>query len=123
MQSIPAVNPWLAAVEPSPIGETKRWVLGRTFPADRPLIDLSQAVPGYPPAIELRRHLGELLLDPAVHGYTPILGLPALRENYAAHLADFYGAPVTPGEVGITSGCNQAFCLALMKFSPRPATR
>jgi len=46
-------------------------------------------VPGYPPAIELRRHLGELLLDPTMHGYTPILGLPPLRENYAAHLSAF----------------------------------
>src|ERR671919_624843 len=43
MRDIPVANPWLAAVEPSPIGETKRWVLGRTFPADRPLIDLNQA--------------------------------------------------------------------------------
>jgi len=117
MRDVPLVNPWLAAVEPSPIGETKRWVLGRTFPADRPLIDLSQAVPGYPPAMALRRHLGEQLLDPAMHGYTPILGLPALRENYAAHLSSFYGATVTPGEVGITSGCNQAFCLALMSIA------
>jgi aspartate/methionine/tyrosine aminotransferase len=117
MQQIPTANPWLAAVEPSPIGETKRWVLNRTFPADRPLIDLSQAVPGYPPAIELRRHLGELLLDPTMHGYTPILGLPALRENYAAHLSGFYGAPIAAGEVGITSGCNQAFCLALMSIA------
>jgi aspartate/methionine/tyrosine aminotransferase len=117
MQHILAANPWLVAVEPSPIGEAKRWVLGRSFPVDQPLVDLSQAVPGYPPALELRRHLGELLLDPAVHGYTPILGLPALRESYAAHLADFYGAPVTPGEVGITAGCNQAFCLALMSLA------
>ncbi len=75
MQQIPTANPWLAAVEPSPIGETKRWVLNRTFPADRPLIDLSQAVPGYPPAHRTaRQHLGELLLDPTMHGYTPILG-------------------------------------------------
>jgi len=81
------------------------------------LIDLSQAVPGYPPAMELRRHLGERLLDPTMHGYTPILGLPALRDDYAAHLASFYGAAVTPGEVGITSGCNQAFCLALMSIA------
>ena len=92
-------------------------MLDRTFPADRPLIDLSQAVPGYPPAMELRRHLGERLLDPAMHGYTPILGLPALREDYAAHLSAFYGAPIAPGEVGITSGCNQAFCLALMSIA------
>lgn len=117
MTTVPTPNPWLAAVAPSPIGETKRWVMGRTFPADRPLIDLSQAVPGYPPALELRQHLGELLLDPTMHGYTPILGLPVLREAYAAHLSDFYGAPVAPGEVGITSGCNQAFCLALMSIA------
>src|SRR6516162_11932223 len=99
MPDNPTPNPWLVAVEPSPIGETKRWVLGRTFPAERPLIDLSQAVPGYPPAMELRRHLGELLLDPTLHGYTPILGLPSLREAYAAHLSSFYGATITAGEV------------------------
>ena len=103
--------------EAPPIGETKRWVLGRTFPADRPLIDLSQAVPGYPPAMELREHLGRVLLDPAMHGYTPILGVPALREHYAGHLSSFYGARIAPGEVGITSGCNQAFCLALMSIA------
>jgi aspartate/methionine/tyrosine aminotransferase len=117
MQKIPAVNSWLAAVEPSPIGETKRWVLDRTFPADRPLINLSQAVPGYPPALELRQHLGTLLLDPAMHGYTPTMGLPDLRSGYAQHLSDFYGAPVSADEVGITSGCNQAFCLALMSIA------
>jgi len=81
------------------------------------LINLSQAVPGYPPALKLRQHLGTLLLDPAMHGYTPILGLPPLRESYAAHLSGFYGAPVTASEVGITSGCNQAFCLALMSIA------
>jgi aspartate/methionine/tyrosine aminotransferase len=117
MQPVPLVNPLLGAVEPSPIGETKRWVLGRTFPAERPLIDLSQAVPGYPPAMDLRKHLGELLLDPAMHGYTPILGLPVLREAYAAHLSTFYGAALSAAEVGITSGCNQAFCLALMSLA------
>ena len=117
MQISPAANPWLAAVAPSPIGETKRWVLGRTFPSDRPLIDLSQAVPGYPPALEMRKHLGQLLLDPAMHGYTPILGLQALRETYAAHLSSFYGARIGADEVGITSGCNQAFCLALMSIA------
>ncbi len=117
MQDFPSANPWLAAVEPSPIGETRRWVQGRTFPTERPLIDLSQAVPGYPPALELRRHLGELLLDPTMHGYTSILGLASLREAYSAHLSSFYGAGITAGEVGITSGCNQAFCLALMSLA------
>jgi len=117
MQGAPAANAWIAAVEPSPIAETRRWVSGRSFGADRPLIDLSQAVPGYPPALQLRKHLATLLLDPAMHGYTPTLGLPTLREDYAAHLSSFYGAPIAAGEVGITSGCNQAFCLALMSIA------
>jgi aspartate/methionine/tyrosine aminotransferase len=117
MRDAPAANSWLAAVEPSPIAETRRWVLGRRFPADRPLIDLSQAVPGYPPALQMRKHLGELLLDPAMHGYTPTLGQPSLRQDYASHLSSFYGAPIAAPEVGITSGCNQAFCLALMSIA------
>ena len=117
MRDAPIANPWLAAVEPSPIAETRRWVATRRFPADRPLIDLSQAVPGYPPALQLRKHLGEQLLEPAMHGYTPTLGLPVLRENHAAHLSSFYGSTISAGEVGITSGCNQAFCLALMSIA------
>ncbi len=67
--------------------------------------------------MELRQHLGTVLLDPAMHGYTPILGVPALREEYAAHLSAFYGSRITPAEVGITSGCNQAFCLSLMSIA------
>jgi len=94
MRQVPTTNPWLAAVEALAHRRDQRWCWVRTFPADRPLIDLSQAVPGYPPAIELRASLGELLLDPTMHGYTPILGLPPLRENYAAHLSAFYGAPI-----------------------------
>src|SRR6202012_5961627 len=68
-------------------------------------------------ALELRQHLGELLLDPTMHGYTPILGLAPLRGAYAEHLSGFYGAPIATNEVGITSGCNQAFCLALMSIA------
>jgi aspartate/methionine/tyrosine aminotransferase len=115
--TLPIINPWLAAVAPSPIVEAKSWVLGRGFPAAKPLIDLSQAVPGYPPALELRKHLGELLLDPTMHGYTPVLGVPALRSFYAAHLSTFYGTPIAATEVGITSGCNQAFCLTIMSLA------
>jgi len=117
MHDVLTPNPWLASVDPSPIGETRRWLHGRSFPPDRPLIDLSQAVPGYPPPLELRQHLGTLLLDPAMHGYTPTLGLPTLREAYAAHLSSFYGAAIAPSEVGITSGCNQAFCLAVSSLA------
>ena len=117
MRDAPVANPWLAAVEPSPIGETKRWVLGRNFPADRPLIDLSQAVPGYPPAMELRRHLGDGCSIRRCTATRRSSACRALREDYAAHLSSFYGAPSPPDEVGITSGCNQAFCLAMMSIA------
>jgi aspartate/methionine/tyrosine aminotransferase len=117
MNISPIANPLLAAVAPSPIAETRGWVLGRKFPADKPLIDLAQAVPGHPPATELREHLAGVLRDPAKHGYTAILGIPELRAEYAAHLSAFYGAPIATGEVGITSGCNQAFCLAMMALA------
>ena len=82
MNVSPIANPLLAAVAPSPIAETRGWVLGRSFPADKPLIDLAQAVPGHPPPGELREHLAGVLRDPGKHGYTAILGIPELREAY-----------------------------------------
>ncbi|MGF6228422.1 aspartate/methionine/tyrosine aminotransferase [Inquilinus ginsengisoli] len=112
------LNPLLAAVAAPPIAEAQRWVEGRFFPADRPLIDLAQAVPGYSPPEALTAHLAERLRDPAVHRYTAILGLPALRAALAARFARYYGgaigpAPITSANVAITAGCNQAFCLTM----------
>ncbi len=75
-------------------------------------------MPGYPPAIELRSHLGELLLDPDdARLYADPRPAGAARELRRAISRGFYGAPITAGEVGITSGCNQAFCLALMSIA------
>ena len=37
------------AIEP-PIAEAQSWISGRTFPEEKPLINLAQAVPSYPPA-------------------------------------------------------------------------
>ncbi|MGK9232168.1 aminotransferase [Inquilinus limosus] len=107
------LNPLLAAVAAPPIAEAQRWVEGRSFPADRPLIDLAQAVPGYAPPEALTAHLAERLRDPAVHRYTAILGLPALRAALAARFARYYGGAIGPANVAITAGCNQAFCLAM----------
>ncbi len=50
-------NRLLAAVAPPPIPEAHGWIAGRTFPADKPLIDVAQAVPGYPPPQSLTDHL------------------------------------------------------------------
>ncbi|MBT5674311.1 MAG: aminotransferase [Rhodospirillaceae bacterium] len=108
------VNPLFSAVAPPPIAEAWGWVEGRTFPEDKPLIDLAQAEPSYPPAPELLAHLAEEIHRPELSRYTDILGTAELRAAFAGHLSEFYGADVAPAYVSITAGCNQAFCLAAM---------
>ena len=41
-----AINPLLTAVGEPPIAEAISWIYGRTFPDDKPLVDLSRAAPG-----------------------------------------------------------------------------
>jgi len=111
------VNPLLAAVAEPPIAEAHSWIAGRTFPPEKPLIDVAQAVPGYPPPKELTDHLAAIVGEAASARYTDILGLPALRQALARDMADFYGAKVDPADVAITAGCNQAFCLAILALA------
>ena len=106
------VQPWLSAVDGPPIGEAMGWIEGRTFPADKPLIDLCQAVPGYPPPPELTAQMAAALVDPQTHRYTDIAGLPGLRTALAEDIARVYAGAVGAETVLITAGCNQAFCLA-----------
>ena len=108
------VNPLFSAVAPPPIAEAWGWIEGRTFPQDKPLIDLAQAEPSYPPAAELLDYLAEQIHRPELSRYTDIRGTAELRAAFAGHLSEFYGATVTPADVSITAGCNQAFCLAAM---------
>jgi aspartate/methionine/tyrosine aminotransferase len=112
-----ALNPLLAAVAPPPIAEAHSWIEGRRFPTEKPLIDVAQAVPGYPPPPALTDHLAAIVGEPASARYTDILGLPALRAALARDMGDFYGASIAAEDVGITAGCNQAFCLALLALA------
>jgi aspartate/methionine/tyrosine aminotransferase len=105
----PRPTPTLARVEPPPVAEVRGWVAGGTGP---PLLDLSQAAPGYPPAAELSEHLAEVVRRPESARYTPILGLPELRAAHALHLSAAYGGGIGPDQVAITAGCNQAFYVA-----------
>lgn len=103
---------WEAVAAPA-IAETRAWIAGRSFPSDKPLIDVAQAVPGYPPPKPLTDHLARLIADPGSHRYTEIEGLPALRSALAEHMNGFYGASIGSENVAITAGCNQAYCLAM----------
>jgi aspartate/methionine/tyrosine aminotransferase len=110
-------NRLLAAVAPPPIPEAHSWISGRSFPADKPLIDVAQAVPGYPPPQSLTDHLASVVGEAATARYTDVPGLPALRQALAADMATFYGARIAAEDVSITAGCNQAFCLAVMAIA------
>jgi aspartate/methionine/tyrosine aminotransferase len=108
------LNPAFAATEPPPVMEARRWIQGVTFPADRPLINVSQAAPVESPPMGLRQALADAALnDPNAHLYGPVLGLPALREEIARQWSASYGGTITPAQVAITQGCNQAFCAVM----------
>ena len=107
-----SINPALKRVDSPPIPEAARWLEAADRSRNEPLLDLAQAVPSYDPAPALLEHLAEAAGDPATAFYTPILGLPALREAQAAALSRDYGAAIAPAETAITTGCNHAFCMA-----------
>ncbi len=97
-----------------PVMQARRWIEGRVFPAEKPLLNVSQAAPLDPPPDALRAYMAEVALhDDAAHLYGPVLGLPDLRAEIAAQWRAAYGGTVDAAQVAITSGCNQAFAAAL----------
>ena len=108
------LNPAMAATFAPPVMEARRWLLGVTFPPERPLINVSQAAPVESPPLGLRQALADAALNnPESHLYGPVLGLPALRAEIASQWSANYGGTVTPAQVAITQGCNQAFCAVM----------
>ena len=116
MNRMPPVNPDLADTGSPPIPEARGWLAaygGRCGAA----LDLSQAVPGYPPPPELLQWLAAAARDREAASYGPIPGDDALTAAYARHLSALYGASITPGEIAITAGCNQAFVVVMMALA------
>jgi aspartate/methionine/tyrosine aminotransferase len=110
------VNPLLSRTAAPPIPEAKAWVAaykGRLGP----LIDFSQAVPGYPPHPEMLERLGRAAASREAASYGGITGDAALRSAYAEHVTAIYGAAIRPENVAITAGCNQAFFVAVMALA------
>jgi len=107
--------PRTAATFAPPVMEARRWLDGVDFSTDRPLINVSQAAPVDPPPPAMLQAMAEIVLhDPSAHLYGPVLGLPDLRAEVAATWTRDYGGSVSADQVAITSGCNQAYCAALM---------
>lgn len=110
------LNPLLIDTGTPPIPEAQGW-LARWSGAAADRIDLSQAVPGYPPHETMLKALGEAAATRAAASYGSIFGDADLRDAYARHVSSVYGATVKPAETVITSGCNQAFVIAAMALA------
>ncbi len=109
-----SINPHIREVNFPPIAEVRDWVAALRHPQDRPLIDLCQAVPAYPPATQLVAHLRDLLDDPALYRYSPDEGLPEVREGLSRYYRARYGAHATADHFCLTIGASQAFWLAIV---------
>lgn len=110
---MPRFNPLVETLAAPPIPHVFAW--GDAYDGrNGPMIDLSQAVPGYPPHPDMLRLLGEYAASRAYTGYGPIEGEESLRKAYAAHLSEAYALPLAAGNVHVTAGCNQAFICAAM---------
>ena len=97
-----------------PVMEARRWLDGVTHPADRPLLNVSQAAPVYPPPLIMRQAIADIVVnDPDAHLYGPVLGLPALKSEVAQQWNAAYNGSIHADQVAITSGCNQAFAAAI----------
>jgi len=102
------VNPLVDSTEFPPVTEAANWVKDRVFPDNFPLINVSQAVPGYKTSDEVLEHMAATLMEPDVSKYGHALGLPELRAAYAQSLGG-NASHIEDSNVAITAGCNQAF--------------
>ena len=99
----------------SPMGGTYALLAGRS--GRRDLLDLAQAAPSYPPALEVVDQVGKVAQEPDGAAYVPAPGLPRLRDAFAADLSRAYRSSVGSDQMVITAGCNQAFCLVAQSLT------
>ncbi len=113
---MPKTNPLLSATDTPPIPAAQAWKAaydGRLGP----MIDLAQAVPGSPPPQALLDRLAATAGTAEATTYGPIVGDPGLRAALAGDINALYGAAVSPADLAITSGCNQAFFVTMLALA------
>lgn len=104
----------LQKVHYPPITEVKQWIAGREFSAEKPLVDLCQAIPDYRPADAMIDFLRSQLDDASLAVYSPDEGLPEVRCAVSDWYARRYGAGPSSAEICMTIGASQAFWLAML---------
>lgn len=86
---------------------------------DKPLIDVSQGVPGSGPHEILREALSTASASDEGNEYGPILGEGKLRQALADEMNTVYrsGSRISADDVALTAGCNLAFFAAIMALA------
>lgn len=113
MKTPSVVSPCLPRTGVPPIPEVRTWAAAYAGQAGE-LIDLTQAVPGYPPHPELLTRLSAAAATQEAAAYGAIEGDAPLRAALAAEMCRLYGAPIAEADIAITAGCNLAFVMAAM---------
>lgn len=118
--SRPAVTILIEARLPR-IPQAYQWSEAYKATPERPLLDMSQGVPGIPPPKSLLTALAEASSDPNSCGYVPNAGEPSLRDAVVEEMQISYGpeADVSREDVSITAGCNLAFAAAVMTVASK----
>lgn len=80
---------------------------------DPDFIDLSQAVPSYPPPPGVIDEIVSSASDPATHLYTPDQGLGELRDEISGILGGRFGVSASPDDILVTAGANHAYMTVL----------
>jgi aspartate/methionine/tyrosine aminotransferase len=84
--------------------------------AGQPVISFGAGEPDFPTPEAIVEAAARACADPAMHKYTPIAGLPALRDAIAAKTARDSGLVVAADQVLVTNGAKHALFNALVSL-------
>ena len=108
------LNPFMKKTFSSPITEAYNWLENTAIPKDLELMNLSQAAPIEPPPKAIRQAIADASINnPKAHFYGPVLGNEDLRHELSKKWKELYEGKIESSNIGITSGCNQAFCATI----------
>ena len=107
------INPNIKNISEPPIPLALSW--SKSYNGEYgDIIDMSQAVPSYPPHPLLMKNFLNSATDKNLLSYGEIEGEKVLRENYSKHINEKYKATTNFNQILITSGCNQAFIASVI---------
>ena len=98
------------------IPQAFEWARKYTPTPSRPLLDMSQGVPGIPPPPEFYDALVEASQSPESVKYGSIAGDFGLRSALVSEMKVVYGehTDIDEDDISLTAGCNMAFLAAIM---------